>query len=59
MIDPKEKLHLVKYVKIDGKIVKLWECGICKLSHILLYFIMLNWLILYIQVLKISVTSTL
>jgi len=30
MIDPKDKLHLVKYVKIDGKIVKLWECGICK-----------------------------
>ena len=29
-IDPKEKLHLVKYVKIDGKIMKLWECGICK-----------------------------
>ena len=30
MIDPKDKLHLVKYVKIDKEIVKLWECGICK-----------------------------
>jgi len=29
MIDPKDKLHLVKYVKIDKEIVKLWECGIC------------------------------
>ncbi|KAI9558792.1 hypothetical protein GHT06_015581 [Daphnia sinensis] len=29
LIDPKDKLHLVKYVKIEGKILKLWECGIC------------------------------
>lgn len=30
LIDPKDKLHLVKYVKIEGRILKLWECGICK-----------------------------
>ncbi len=29
LIDPKDKLHLVKYVKIEGRILKLWECGIC------------------------------
>lgn len=35
MIDPKDKLHLVKYVKMDGRIVKLWECGICKYVYVM------------------------
>ncbi len=30
IVDPKEKLHLVKYVKMEGKVLKIWECGICK-----------------------------
>ncbi|CAK9828293.1 Fez family zinc finger protein 2 [Anthophora retusa] len=27
--DPRSKLHFVKYLKRDGKTLKIWECGIC------------------------------
>ncbi|KAL7638864.1 UNVERIFIED_CONTAM: hypothetical protein RMT77_010398 [Armadillidium vulgare] len=27
--DPRSRLHFVKYMKKDGKVIKLWECGIC------------------------------
>ena len=30
LVDPKEMVHLVKYVKVEGKVLKIWECGICK-----------------------------
>ena len=39
-IDPKDKLHLVKYVKINGKVMKLWECGICKFKVYFIFIIM-------------------
>lgn len=28
--DPRSRLHFVKYLKRDGKTLKIWECGICK-----------------------------
>ncbi|XP_057321244.1 uncharacterized protein LOC130665024 [Microplitis mediator] len=27
--DPRSRLHFVKYLKRDGKTLKIWECGIC------------------------------
>lgn len=27
--DPRSRLHFVKYMKRDGKTIKIWECGIC------------------------------
>ncbi|XP_065333177.1 myoneurin-like isoform X2 [Cloeon dipterum] len=27
--DPRSRLHFVKYLKRNGKTVKIWECGIC------------------------------
>ncbi|PNF39054.1 hypothetical protein B7P43_G04856 [Cryptotermes secundus] len=27
--DPRSRLHYVKYLKRDGKTLKMWECGIC------------------------------
>ncbi|XP_011503483.1 PREDICTED: uncharacterized protein LOC105366662 [Ceratosolen solmsi marchali] len=27
--DPRSRLHYVKYLKRDGKTLKIWECGIC------------------------------
>ncbi|XP_043463971.1 RE1-silencing transcription factor A-like [Leptopilina heterotoma] len=27
--DPRSRLHFVKYLKREGKTVKIWECGIC------------------------------
>ncbi|KAK4295817.1 hypothetical protein Pmani_031638 [Petrolisthes manimaculis] len=27
--DPRCRLHFVKYMKRDGKTIKIWECGIC------------------------------
>ncbi|CAB3251626.1 unnamed protein product [Arctia plantaginis] len=27
--DPRSRFHYVKYVKRNGRVVKLWECGIC------------------------------
>ncbi|XP_078046693.1 uncharacterized protein LOC144475043 [Augochlora pura] len=27
--DPRSKLHFVKYLKREGKTLKIWECGIC------------------------------
>lgn len=29
--DPRSRLHFVKYMKRDGKTIKIWECGICEL----------------------------
>jgi hypothetical protein len=29
--DPRSRLHYVKYLKRDGKTLKIWECGICNL----------------------------
>ena len=28
--DPRSRLHYVKYLKRDGKTLKIWECGICE-----------------------------
>lgn len=28
--DPRSRLHFVKYMKRDGKTIKIWECGICE-----------------------------
>lgn len=28
--DPRSRLHFVKYLKRDGKTLKIWECGICE-----------------------------
>lgn len=28
--DPRSRLHFVKYLKRDGKSLKIWECGICE-----------------------------
>jgi hypothetical protein len=28
--DPRSRLHYVKYLKREGKTLKIWECGICK-----------------------------
>ena len=30
--DPRSRLHFVKYMKKDGKTIKIWECGICELQ---------------------------
>ncbi|XP_045625464.2 uncharacterized protein [Procambarus clarkii] len=27
--DPRSRLHFVKYMKREGKTIKIWECGIC------------------------------
>ncbi|XP_011312221.1 uncharacterized protein [Fopius arisanus] len=27
--DPRSRLHFVKYLKREGKTIKIWECGIC------------------------------
>ncbi|GLG98856.1 Transcriptional activator cubitus interruptus [Gryllus bimaculatus] len=27
--DPRTRMHFVKYVKVENKTVKIWECGIC------------------------------
>ncbi|XP_063225719.1 zinc finger and BTB domain-containing protein 24-like isoform X2 [Bacillus rossius redtenbacheri] len=27
--DPRSRLHFVKYMKKDGKTIKIWECGLC------------------------------
>ncbi|XP_037791462.1 uncharacterized protein LOC119586810 isoform X1 [Penaeus monodon] len=27
--DPRSRLHFVKYMKREGKTIKVWECGIC------------------------------
>ena len=28
--DPRSRLHYIKYLKREGKPLKMWECGICK-----------------------------
>ena len=30
--DPRSRLHFVKYMKKEGKTIKIWECGICEFS---------------------------
>lgn len=28
--DPRSRLHYIKYLKKEGKPMKMWECGICE-----------------------------
>ena len=38
--DPRSRLHYVKYLKRDGKTLKIWECGICNL--LFCYFLLIS-----------------